>query len=105
MTKTSFMLALAFSTAVHSQQAAPTDGSAAPSRWTPYASGGYVHQFDTDLDDGGKFDIDRLFVQGGISYSFGPRRRISFAVNPAPVVTTPLAAVHSQGSPIASATA
>ncbi len=80
MTKTTFILALAFSTTVHSQQPGPANGSAAPSPWTPYARGGYVHQFDTDLDGGGKFDIDRLFVQGGVSYSFGPRRRISVSV-------------------------
>ncbi len=78
MSKTTFILALAFSTAVHSQQSAPANGSKAPSNWTPYARGGYVHQFYTDLDGSGKFDIDRLLVQGGISYSFGPRRRISF---------------------------
>ena len=48
--------------------------------WSPFARGGYVHQFDSDLDDGGKFDVDRYFLQGGLSYSMGPRRRISLSV-------------------------
>jgi len=50
------------------------------SPWSPFARGGYVHQFDSDLDGGGKFDVDRFFLQGGISYSMGPRRRISLSV-------------------------
>jgi len=64
MTKTIFILALALSTTAQSQQPAPVNGSAAPSRWTPYARGGFVHQFDTNLNGGGKFDIDRLYIQG-----------------------------------------
>ena len=52
----------------------------AKSPWTPFARGGYVHQFNGDLDGGGKFDIDRFFLEGGMSYSMGPRRRISFSV-------------------------
>lgn len=49
-------------------------------RWTLFSRGGYVHQFESDLDDGGDFDVDRIFVQGGVSYSMGPRRRVSLAV-------------------------
>lgn len=63
--------------------AADNVGAARPdtkSPWTPFARGGYVHQFNGDLDGGGKFDIDRFFLQGGMSYSKGPRRRISFSV-------------------------
>ena len=78
--KTICILALAFSTMAQSQQPAPGSGSTAPSHWTPYARGGYMHQFDTDLKGGGKFDVDRIFLEGGVSYSFGPRRRVSFAV-------------------------
>jgi hypothetical protein len=50
------------------------------SLWSPFARGGYVHQFDSNLDGGGKFDVDRFFLQGGLSYSIGPRRRISLSV-------------------------
>ncbi|MEE4377615.1 MAG: DUF6268 family outer membrane beta-barrel protein [Candidatus Competibacteraceae bacterium] len=59
----------------------PNDGSKPPSQWTPYVRGGYVHQFDTDLDNGGSFDVDRFFIQGGLSYSMGPQRRISLAIS------------------------
>jgi len=57
----------------------PNDRSNLPPQWTPYVRGGYVYQFDTDMENKGSFDVDRLFVQGGLSYSMGPRRRISFA--------------------------
>ena len=59
---------------------APNKGSSPPSKWTPYVRGGYVHQFDTNLEKGGNFSVNRLFIQGGLSYSMGPQRRISFAV-------------------------
>jgi hypothetical protein len=48
--------------------------------WSPFARGGYVHQFDSDLDAGGNFEVDRFFLQTGVSYSVGPRRRVSFSV-------------------------
>jgi hypothetical protein len=32
------------------------------------------------LDGGGKFYVDRFFLQGGLAYSMGPRRRVSFSV-------------------------
>jgi len=49
-------------------------------RWTPFVRGGYVHQFETDIDDGGEFDSDRLFLQAGASYSIAPGRRVSLSV-------------------------
>jgi hypothetical protein len=48
--------------------------------WSPFVRGGYVHQFDSDLDAGGNFEVDRFFLQTGVSYSIGPRRRVSFSV-------------------------
>jgi hypothetical protein len=51
-----------------------TDRSKGQSPWSPFARGGYVHQFDSDLDGGGKFDVDRFLLEGGVSYSMGPRR-------------------------------
>jgi hypothetical protein len=57
-----------------------TDRSNGRSPWSPFARGGYVHQFDSDLDGGGTFDVDGFFLQGGVSYSMGPRRRVSFSV-------------------------
>lgn len=48
--------------------------------WSLPFRGGYVHQFDTDLDEGGSFAVNRFFIQGGPTYSPGPRRSISFAM-------------------------
>lgn len=78
--KLAFFLALALVGTAFADDSRPTAGAKSQSKWTPYIRGGYVHQFDTDLNDGGKFDVDRVFVQGGVSYSPGPRRRIAFAV-------------------------
>lgn len=78
--KPAFVLAFALVGGALANDSRPTDGATPPFPWTPYARGGYVHQFDTDLNGGGQFDVDRVFVQGGVSYSFGPRRRIAFAV-------------------------
>ena len=73
-------IAVMFPAAVQAAGPAAGDGAAAPSKWSPYVRGGYVPQFDSDLDDGSSFDVDRFFVQGGLSYSAGPGRRVSFAV-------------------------
>ncbi len=65
--------------AIANEQKYTADPSSKP-RWTLFSRGGYVHQFQSDLDDGGNFDAGRMFIQGGASYSVGPRRRVSFAV-------------------------
>ena len=36
--------------------------------WSGFVRGGYVHQLDTDIDDGGSFSVNRFFIQGGPSY-------------------------------------
>ena len=46
----------------------PAKGSR--SGWSTFLQGGYVHQFDTDIDSGGSFSLNRLFFQGGVSYGF-----------------------------------
>jgi hypothetical protein len=48
--------------------------------WSSFFRGGYVHQSDTDIDDGGSFSVDRLFVQGGAAYGFDKDRSASFAL-------------------------
>lgn len=48
--------------------------------WSFPLSGGFVHQFDTDLDDGGGFNANRFYIQGGSTYTVQPRRSISLAV-------------------------
>ena len=37
-------------------------------KWSIFQQSGYVHQFDTDIDDGGSFGMDSFFVEGGLSY-------------------------------------
>ncbi len=48
--------------------------------WSSFLRGGHVHQFDTDIDDGGSFTADRLFIQGGVTYAPDDRRSVSFAL-------------------------
>ena len=43
-------------------------------------SGGDIYQFDTDIDGGGSFSENRLFIGGGISYEFTPSLTIDFKV-------------------------
>lgn len=58
----------------------PKERSNGQSEWTSFIRGGYVHQFNSDLDGGGDFSVGRSFLQGGVTYSMGPRRRVSFSV-------------------------
>jgi hypothetical protein len=48
--------------------------------WSTFLRGGYVHQFDAELDDGGSVETDRLFVRGGVTYAADYRRSVSFAL-------------------------
>lgn len=48
--------------------------------WSTFLRGGYVHQLDTDIDHGGSFSADRLFIQGGITYALDYHRSVSFAL-------------------------
>ena len=56
----------------------PAKGSR--SGWSTFLQGGYVHQFDTDIDSGGSFSVNRLFFQGGVSYGFDDLKSISLAL-------------------------
>jgi len=48
--------------------------------WSTFLRGGWVHQFDSELDGGGSFDTDRLFLQGGVSHATRYGRSISLAL-------------------------
>ena len=48
--------------------------------WSTFMRGGSVHQFDTDTDDGGSFNADRVFIQGGVTYAPDFRRSVSFSL-------------------------
>ena len=49
-------------------------------KWSTFIQGGYVYQFDTDMDNSkGSFTTDRFFVQPVIKYSLDYTRSYSFA--------------------------
>jgi hypothetical protein len=48
--------------------------------WSTFFGGGYVHQFKTDMDDGGRFSSDRLAIRGGVTYASDYRRSASLAL-------------------------
>jgi len=60
----------------------PRDNSLGPGPeigWSASLRGGYVHQFDTDIDNGGSFSVNRLFIQGGPTYTSSGETSISLA--------------------------
>lgn len=48
--------------------------------WSTFLQGGYVHRFDTDIDDSGRFSIDRFFFQGGASYTPDPLKSLTLSL-------------------------
>jgi hypothetical protein len=48
--------------------------------WSAFARGGFVHQFETDIDNGGSFSVNRLFIQGGPTYTTERGTSVSLAV-------------------------
>ncbi len=48
--------------------------------WSLSLRGGAAHQFETGLDDGGEFRVNRLFLQGGARYAPDHRRSVSLAL-------------------------
>ena len=44
------------------------------------AQGGYLHQFETDVDGGGNVAVDRAFAQVGGRYTFDPRTSVGLAL-------------------------
>jgi hypothetical protein len=55
-------------------------GIASKIGWSVFTRGGYVHQMDTDIDNGGSFSVNRFFVQGGPTYVSDKGTSISLAV-------------------------
>jgi opacity protein-like surface antigen len=45
-----------------------------------FITGAASKQFDADIDDGGSFDVDRYYVQGGLSLDLNPKTSISMGV-------------------------
>lgn len=49
--------------------------------WSFPLQGAVMHQFDTDIDNnGGQFSVERLFLQGGVTYKADKRRSISLSL-------------------------
>ncbi|MCJ7715191.1 MAG: hypothetical protein MUO54_01555 [Anaerolineales bacterium] len=55
-------------------------GLASKIGWSAFTRGGYVHQMDTDIDNGGSFSVNRFFIQGGPTYVSDKGTSISLAV-------------------------
>ena len=54
--------------------------SGPPGGWSSFARGGAVYQFDTDLDEGGSYDVKRATIEAGRGYAWGPRTSLSLAL-------------------------
>ncbi len=50
------------------------------SGWSTYLQGGALHQFDADMDDGSQFNVNRLFVQGGLTYAVDHLKSVSLSL-------------------------
>jgi hypothetical protein len=48
--------------------------------WSTFFRGGYVHQFDADIDNGGSFDVNRWVIQGGVGYTTTNQTNIRLAL-------------------------
>ncbi|MFH1943007.1 MAG: TonB-dependent receptor [bacterium] len=55
-------------------------GLASKIGWSVFTRGGYVHQMDTDIDNGGSFSVNRFFVQGGPTHVSDAGTSISLAI-------------------------
>jgi hypothetical protein len=49
--------------------------------WSTFSRGGAVHQFDTDLDEGGSYNASRFNIQVGQGYAWDPRTSVSLALS------------------------
>ncbi len=47
--------------------------------WAPMVRGGLVYHFETDVDKGGAFSVNRYFVEGGVSRIWRFDRMLSFS--------------------------
>ena len=59
-------------------QAQPAGVDAGP--WQFTVRGGAVHQFDSDLDQGGEYSVDRAAIELGLGYATGPRDSIGVSI-------------------------
>ncbi len=75
----SFLLVFSALQSARAADSAPPEQAPAGG-WSSFIRGGAVHQFDTDLDEGGSFDADRFTIQAGHGYSWDRRTRTALAL-------------------------
>lgn len=51
-----------------------------PTGWSFFTRGGYLHQFEADIDDGGSFSVNRFTIQAGPNYTTKKSTGISLAM-------------------------
>jgi hypothetical protein len=62
------------------QSKGPGGYAGLPPGWSTFVRGGYLHQAGSDLDTGGSFDSNRLFVAGGATYATEQRSSVSLSL-------------------------
>lgn len=67
--------------AAYAQQPQANSINVSKSPWSMTLQGGYVYQSDADLDQGGSFSVNSVFLQGGTVYRPDDHRSISFSVS------------------------
>ena len=72
------LLFLSALTAFAETNAPPRRGP--PTGWSPFIKGGSVYNFETDLDDGESFSVNRYYIEGGMTYLIRRDRMISLSV-------------------------
>jgi len=77
----SFLMVLIFSPTFSSGEETPDRYRTDPRvGWSAFSRGGLVHQFDADIDNGGSFSADRLFIQGGPVYATKGELSLSLSI-------------------------
>ena len=61
-------------------QSSDTQAHASRGPWSWSVRGGAAHQFATDLDGGGEFSVNRMFIEPGVRYIPGKSTSIAFTV-------------------------
>ncbi|MCG6931115.1 MAG: hypothetical protein LJE64_11220 [Desulfofustis sp.] len=68
--------------AASAQQRPQNGGAGSPQAgWSSFSRGGAVHQFDSDLEQGGSFGATRFNIEAGQGYSWNRRNSVSLSVS------------------------
>ncbi|WP_163339869.1 DUF6268 family outer membrane beta-barrel protein [Desulfopila sp. IMCC35008] len=59
---------------------ANTERKGPPTGWSTFTRGGAVYQFDSDLDEGGSYEVSRFNIQAGMGYTWDPRTSLSLGL-------------------------